>query len=204
VVERVERDVEPPQPRLDQGAGEAVEQDAVRRQREVAHARRPREHRDEHGDVAPHERLPARQSHLVDAHGGEHRDDALELLEAEHLVALQPLESLGRHAVAAAEVALVGDRHADALDLAAPAVDERFHHESLAPGFRIATTDKSGGSTLHKEAQRMSRWETEEGGGMGGGGGESGGGGQGGGGGGGEGGGGGGDQGGGGGGGDSA
>ena len=48
VRERVERDVEAPQAGLDQRLGEAVEEDTVRRQREVADARRAGEHSDQH------------------------------------------------------------------------------------------------------------------------------------------------------------
>ena len=127
VVERVEGDVDPAQARGDQRSGEAVEQDAVRRQREVADARDRGEQLDEHGQVAPDERLASRQPHLVDAHAREHADEPRDLLEGEHLVARQPLEPLRRHAVGAAEVALVGDRDAHALDLASPAVHERLH-----------------------------------------------------------------------------
>ena len=64
---------------------------------------------------------------LVDAHRGEHGDEALDLLEAEDLLARQPLQPFRGHAVATPEVALVGDRHAQAADLAAPGIGERFH-----------------------------------------------------------------------------
>jgi hypothetical protein len=132
VVEGVERDVDPAQAGLDERACEPVEQHAVRRQRQVAHTRRSREHADEHRELAANERLAAGQPHLVDSHRGEHGDQALKLFEGQHLVAPEPLETLGGHAVVAAEVALVGDRHAHAPDLAAPVVDERLHGESLA------------------------------------------------------------------------
>ena len=50
----------------------------------------------------------------------------LDLLEAQHLRALQPRQPLGGHAVLAAEVAAVGDRHAQVLDAPAVAVDQRL------------------------------------------------------------------------------
>ena len=75
------------QPGLDERPGQAVEQDAVRRQREVVDAGDRGEHPDEDGQVAADERLAAGQPHLVDAHRGEHADEPLDLLEAQHLVA---------------------------------------------------------------------------------------------------------------------
>jgi hypothetical protein len=136
----VERDVEPRQPRLHEQAGEAVEQDAVRRQREVADAVRACEQLDEDGQVAPDERLAARQPDLVHAHRGEHADGALDLLEAEDLLARQPLEPLCGHAVLAAEVALVGDRDPQAADLPSPGVGERLHVQEVTEGLvRLAS-----------------------------------------------------------------
>ena len=125
--ERVERDVQSAEARLDERRREPVEQDAVRRQREVVDAGDRRQHADELRQVAPDERLAAREPHLVDAHLREHAHEPRDLLEAEQLFTRQPLEPFRRHAIAAAEVALVRDGHAQALDLSAPAVDERLH-----------------------------------------------------------------------------
>src|SRR5205085_3280763 len=63
--------------------------------------------------LAPGQRLAAGEPHVVHAHRGEQRDHARELLVAQQLVAVQPGQALGRHAVLAAEVAAVGDRDAD-------------------------------------------------------------------------------------------
>jgi uncharacterized protein YjbJ (UPF0337 family) len=145
VVERVERHVHAPQSRVDERTCQPVEQHAVRRQREVADAVDLREHPDEHRQVTAHERLAARQTHLVHAEPREDRDEARDLLEAQNLVTPEPLEPFRRHAVRAAEVALVGDGDADALDLAAPAVDERLHALEPSRGFRgCAPGEKSG------------------------------------------------------------
>jgi hypothetical protein len=120
VVQRVQRNVEALQTSLDQRSGEPVEQDAVGCQRQIADALDGREHPDKHGQVAPDERLAAGQPHLVDAESREHSHKARDLLEAEDLLPPEPLQALRRHAVRAAEVALVGDRDAHGLDLPAP------------------------------------------------------------------------------------
>ncbi len=124
--------VEALQAGLDQRAGEAVQKNAVRRQREVADAVCAGQHSHEHGQVTPDERLAAGQSDLADAQTSEHADEARDLFEAQDLLAAQPLQALGRHAVGAAKVALVGDRHAHRLDLAAPRIAQRLHGMSLA------------------------------------------------------------------------
>jgi hypothetical protein len=127
VRERVERDVEPPESRLDERPGEPVEEYAVRGQREVVDAGDLGEHPHQSRQLAPNERLAAGKPHLFHAHRREDTHEPRDLLEAQQLLALQPFEALGRHAVAAAEVAFVGDRDAEALDLAAPGIDERLH-----------------------------------------------------------------------------
>ena len=91
VRERVERDVQSAEARLDE---------------------RRREPADQQLEVAPDERLAAREPHLVDAHLREHAHEPRNLLEAEQLIPRQPLEPFRRHAIAAAEVALVRDGHA--------------------------------------------------------------------------------------------
>ena len=65
------------------------------------------------------------------------RDQPLDLLEGEDLVALEPRQPLGRHAVLTAEVAAVGDRDAQVADVAAVAVDEglALHREEYGSGY---------------------------------------------------------------------
>jgi hypothetical protein len=137
VVERVERDVQALQPGLDERACEPVEQHAVRRQRQVAHVRDAGEHLDEDGQVAAHERLPAGQAYLLDPEPREHVHEPRDLLERQDLLAPEPLQALRRHAVGAAEVALVRDGHAHGLDLASPAVAQRFHACECTQGRRL-------------------------------------------------------------------
>ena len=84
------------------------------------------EHRDEPREVAAHERLAAGQAQVGHAHARHQPHDALDLLEAEDLVALEPGQAVGGHAVLAAEVAAVGDRDAQVGDAAAVPVEERL------------------------------------------------------------------------------
>src|SRR5512132_168838 len=142
VRQRVEGDVQPPEPGVDERPRVTIEEDTVRRQREVGDARQRGQHRHERRQVAPHQRLAAGKADLLDAHLREHADNARELFEAQDLVASEPLEPLRRHAVAAAEVALVRDGHAQALDLATPAVDERLHRKTI-PGCFVAAASRN-------------------------------------------------------------
>ena len=66
---------------------------------------------------------------LFDTHYGRPQpDDPRDLLVGEQLGAVQPRQTLRRHAVLTAEVAAVGDRDADVPDLAAvPVVELRSH-----------------------------------------------------------------------------
>jgi hypothetical protein len=70
--------------------------------------------RDEVGQVAPQQRLTPGQADLAHAEADEDRDEPRELLERQQFSALEErevlTEDLARHAVAAAEVAAVGDR----------------------------------------------------------------------------------------------
>ena len=80
--------------------------------REVANRRPRREPLHERGQIAPQQRLAAGQPDLVDAERREDVDQRLDLLEVQDVLARQPHVVLLRHAVAAAQVAAVGDRQA--------------------------------------------------------------------------------------------
>ncbi len=82
-------------------------------------------HAHQFGDVAAHQRLPARQPHLIDAQVHHHADEARDLFKREDLGARQPGQPLRRHAVDAAEVALVGDGDAQILDTPPVAIHQR-------------------------------------------------------------------------------
>ncbi len=98
----------------------ALEDRAVGRQREVERravgARQLGEHRDQPLEVAPQERLAAGEADLLHAVRDEQPREADDLLEGQQRRVRQErvllVEHLLRHAVAAAEVAAVGDRDA--------------------------------------------------------------------------------------------
>ena len=135
-LQRVDRDVEPIDARRNERLGVAFEQIAIRRQRKLVEARDRREHLDQPWEVAAHERLAAGQPDGAHAELHEHADEPRDLLEAQQLLAFEPLESLRRHAVAAAEVAAVRYRKAQVADLARMPVAQLLalhHHLSVAP-----------------------------------------------------------------------
>ena len=61
------------------------------------------------------------------------RQEILRFEEIERVVALHPRQTLGRHAVLAAEVAPIGDRHAQIADAPAVPVEKRraLHGDSV-------------------------------------------------------------------------
>ncbi len=135
-LQRVDGHVEAVDARLDERAGIALEQEAVGRDAEVLDPVDGGQHLRQAGKVAPHQRFAAGQAHVADAHRRQHGHESLDLLEAEHLVALQPGQALRGHAVLAAEVAAIGDRHAHVADVAAVPVAQGLnlrHHASTYP-----------------------------------------------------------------------
>ena len=68
--------------------------------------------RDERRKIAAEQRLAAGEPDLVDAEPDEHVDQPLDFLELQDVLARQPHVILLGHAVAAAQVAAVGDREA--------------------------------------------------------------------------------------------
>src|SRR5437867_3828859 len=114
---------------------------------------------DQLGQVATQERLSAGEPHLVDAEVEEHVDEAAHLLEVEDLVARKPGVFLLRHAVAATQVAAVGDRHAQAAERPAQGIGDAHHevtavadsacarsHSRTSPAFLTPTSKWSHGS----------------------------------------------------------
>ena len=132
-VERVEADVDPPQPGRPQLGGEQAQRGAVGRHRHVDAERG--ELLDEQRQAGPHGRLAAGEADRLDAVAAHHQPgDALDLLERQHLAAGQPLHPLLGHAVRAAEVAAVGDGDPQVADDAPERVDEILgprHHATL-------------------------------------------------------------------------
>jgi hypothetical protein len=132
VVDRVEADRDAAEPGRLQGRRLAREDRAVGRQREVetlaVGARELGQHRDQPLEVAAQERLAAGEADLLDAVGDEQARDANDLLEGEQRrvrqEAVVAIEDFLRHAVAAAEVAAVGDRDAQVAQRPMQAVEE--------------------------------------------------------------------------------
>ena len=124
-LQRVDRDVEAVDAGGHEALGVALEQEAVGGDRQVRRRRRSREHGGQSRKLPADQRLAAGQPDVVDAHRGEQTHQPRDLLEGEDLGALEPRQALGRHAVLAAEVAAVGDRHPQIADQTAMAVPER-------------------------------------------------------------------------------
>ena len=128
-VEGVERDVDAPDPAVGELACEAAELAAVGGEREFAQraGREMARHRAEEGhDPLADQRLAAGDAQLLDAEADEGRAEPVELLQRQELGLGQELHVL-RHAVDAAEVATVGDRHAQVGDRARERVDQAWH-----------------------------------------------------------------------------
>ena len=125
--EGVDRDVDPADPGLDQGAGVTLQQVAVGRHREVPKALDRRQHRDQTRELLADQGLATGQPYVLDPEPDQQGHEAFDLLEREHLVTLEPGQPVGRHAVLAAEVAAIGDRDAQVGDRPAVGVDQRFN-----------------------------------------------------------------------------
>ena len=107
----VERHVDPVHARVAQHDGAPVEADPVGGQRDLRARRERRCRRDDRDEVTAQQRLAAGEPDLADAE----RLDAdpyepHDFFAGEHLGRRQPVESLGRHAVRAPQVATVGER----------------------------------------------------------------------------------------------
>src|SRR5262245_14678977 len=88
---------------------------------------------DQLGQVAAQERLAASESHLVDPERRKDVDELLDLLEMEDVLARQPHVFRFGHAVAAAQVAPVGDRKAEVSKRPLMSVEYHFTHYDAGP-----------------------------------------------------------------------
>ena len=109
-VQVVEADVDPPHARSDHSGTMLDERIAVGRHRQFVEtmADMPTEPPDKLAHVAPHERLAATETDLVDPPLDEALGDDRNLFEAQQSTARQERHFLG-HAIAASQVAPVGD-----------------------------------------------------------------------------------------------
>jgi hypothetical protein len=66
--------------------------------------------------ISSNEWLAPCDSHTTKSHARHGADDLLDLLVAEQVLPLEPIQSFERHAVDAAEIALVSDRYPQVFD----------------------------------------------------------------------------------------
>ena len=88
--QRVEAHGQAFQPRRPQCVDVVCQQDAVGREREILQAFFRREQPHERGEIAPQQRLAARQPHLVDTERDEDIHERADFLEVEDVLARQP------------------------------------------------------------------------------------------------------------------
>ena len=134
-LERVDRDVEALDAGVDERRGVALEQEAVRRDREVLDARDRASIAASRGKSRRTSGSPPVRRTSCTPISRQQRDDAARSPRSVRTaLALEPRQALGGHAVLAAEVAAVGDRDAHVADVAAVTVDEGFAHDGQATG----------------------------------------------------------------------
>ena len=131
-IERIERDVDAADAAVAQFAGEARQLRAVGGQRQfieraAAEMARQRAHQRHH--VAPDQRLAAGQAHLAHALGDEGRAQPVEFFQRQQIGLRQEGHVLG-HAIEAAQVAAIGDRHAQIADGPAERIGHRPEQRS--------------------------------------------------------------------------
>jgi hypothetical protein len=105
----IEAHRDPPEAGGAERLGLTCEQDAVGGQREIGDRVVARQQCHERGQVVPKERLPAGEPHLAYAEPGEDARHPVDLLEGENRFPRQPDVLRLGHAVAAPEIAAIGD-----------------------------------------------------------------------------------------------
>src|SRR5205807_4389893 len=111
-------------------------------------------------EVAPQQRLTARETYLVDAELDEDVGQPGDLLEHQDFLARQPDVLLFGHAVAAAQVAAVRDRDAQIPQRAAAGVDDRRCHvgQAVPAGAGSSTSARSHSRTSPAFFTPTSKW----------------------------------------------
>ena len=149
-VDGVQRDVDPVQPGRSE-TGRALRQpDPVGGQRDLGPRRQRRRRGDDVLEVRDHQRFATGEPDAGDAEPG-HRDPQQpdQLVGRQLLIARQPVQALGRHAIGTAQIAQIGQRHPQiARDPA-----ERVDHRAVGGCGR-------GGVAYRRHAQRDHRHRT--------------------------------------------
>ena len=126
-VHRIERDVDPPDPRGGKIAGVFLQLGAVGGERQflqpVSQPAAERVNQLDH--VAPYQRLAPGQAYFRDAPVDERQRQLVQLFEAEHFLAREELHRFG-HAIRAAQVAAIGDGQPQIADPPVERIDEGF------------------------------------------------------------------------------
>lgn len=129
-IEAVETDVHARDPGIEQRLSQAPELRAIAGQAQFTQAGQGGDAPAQVDDALAYQRLATGEADLAGAQGDEALGHLEQFFEAQDLLARQELHVLG-HAVDAAEVAAIRDRHAQVVDLAVEAVDQgaagRFH-----------------------------------------------------------------------------
>jgi hypothetical protein len=129
-VERVERDVEAGQASCSELARQLAQSQRVCRHVEQG-VRAPRvNHAHQLGQIATQRRLTTGKADLAHAAIVEQPGQPGRLLKAQDLIPWQPFQSFGGHAVAASEIAPIGDRYPQVVVISAVRI--RPHQRSLA------------------------------------------------------------------------
>ena len=107
-------------------------------------------------DVLPHQRLAAGDAQLVDAEGSKGRDQLVQLLERQHVLARQEGHPLG-HAVGAAQVASIGDRQTQIGDAALEGIDQRALPGRQGRGGYCIGGRSAGGTRIYQCVCHLNR-----------------------------------------------
>ena len=138
-MEGIEADGQPMQSGIAERASVRRQQHAIGRHREIADRRSRREASDEVWHVTTQQRFAAGQADLVHAKAREDIDQRLDLLEVQDVLARQPHVLRLRHAVAAAEIAAVGDREAEVPEGPVEAVFQHWDHYPVTQDSKLKT-----------------------------------------------------------------
>ncbi|MCY1541213.1 hypothetical protein D9M68_768910 [compost metagenome] len=151
-IQAIEADVQAFDPGVCQGLRQLEQLRSIAGHHQFVQAGQCRDPRAEIDYTVAHQGLAAGQADLLDAQADEQGGQAIQLFEPEHLLARQEAHVLS-HAVDTAEVAPVGDRHAQIVDLPAETILQLCTHHCSDNGARrvdavFASTGLSAGKRV--------------------------------------------------------